>query len=171
MHPSAMLVSLAKSTVEDSEGQLQMSWGKFTALLGLSGALAIDSVKSNYPDGVVDIVETFGVITEQVMGEWILSPQGGGGWTGFIKLNVYQAFLPPVPRTIVILFGATLVVLVFLWTILQLLYGMFGHYFIDCGNHGSLFNTSCPVRVKFSECSMPLTPFEIIQFHYFYASI
>jgi hypothetical protein len=37
MKPSTILVSLAKSTVENSFGQLEMDWGKFVALLGLAG--------------------------------------------------------------------------------------------------------------------------------------
>ncbi|ODN02106.1 Bcl-2-related ovarian killer protein A [Orchesella cincta] len=106
MKPSHMLVSLAKSTIEDQFGEIRMSWGKFVALLGLCGALAVDSVEAGYPDGVAEIVETFGVITEQAMGEWILTPRpyGGGGWEGFIMLNVYKAKIPPVPRTLFIIF-------------------------------------------------------------------
>ena len=37
MKPSTILVSLAKSTVENTFGQLEMDWGKFVALLGLAG--------------------------------------------------------------------------------------------------------------------------------------
>lgn len=37
MKPSTILVSLAKSTVENTFGQLEMDWGKFAALLGLAG--------------------------------------------------------------------------------------------------------------------------------------
>lgn len=102
MKPSRMLVSLAKSTIEDEYGEIKMSWGKFVALLGLCGALAVDSVEESYPDGVAEIVETFGIIVEQVMGEWISGE--GGGWDGFIRLNVYKARIPPVPRTIFIVF-------------------------------------------------------------------
>lgn len=101
-----MLVSLAKSTIEDQYGEIQMTWGKFVALLGLCGALAVDSVEVGYPDGVAEIVETFGIIVEQAMGEWILAdkPFGGGGWEGFIMMNVYKAKIPPVPRTLFIIF-------------------------------------------------------------------
>ncbi len=37
MRPSTILVSLAKSTVENTFGLLEMDWGKFAALLGLAG--------------------------------------------------------------------------------------------------------------------------------------
>lgn len=107
MKPSHMLVSLAKSTIEDQYGEIRMSWGKFVALLGLCGALAVDSVEAGYPDGVAEIVETFGIIVEQAMGDWILTKKqfgGGGGWDGFITLNVYKARIPPVTRTVFIIF-------------------------------------------------------------------
>lgn len=71
------------------------------------GALAVDSVKAGYPEGVAEVVEAFGDIVEQVLGEWILSE--GGGWEGFIELNVYTAKLPPVPRTIIILCALSIV--------------------------------------------------------------
>lgn len=98
-----MLVSMAKYVLEDAHGNIEMNWGKFTALLCLSGALAIDSIEAGYPEGLVHVVDTFGLIVEQVMGEWILSPNGGNGWVGFIKQNQYQPILSPIPRTIVIL--------------------------------------------------------------------
>jgi hypothetical protein len=84
-----------------------MTWGKFASILGLAGALAVDSVRSDYPEGVAELVETFGLLVEQQLGEWILTE--GGGWEGFIKLNVYKATLPPVPRTIIIIFIAAIV--------------------------------------------------------------
>jgi len=104
--PATILVSLAKSMVEGTFGKLEMNWGKFVALLGLAGALAVDSVKEGYPDGVSEVVETFGIIVEQVLGDWILSE--GGGWEGFITLNTHIAKLPPIPRTIIILTAITI---------------------------------------------------------------
>ena len=92
---------MAKYVIENSEGEVCINWGKFTALLGLCGALAVDSVEAGYAEGVTEVVDTFGLIVEQIMGEWILSE--GGGWEGFIKINQYEPMLPPVPRTIIIL--------------------------------------------------------------------
>lgn len=114
-----MLVSLAKSTIEDRYGEIKMSWGKFVALLGLCGALAVDSVEEGYPDGVAEIVETFGIIVEQAMGEWIR--REGGGWEGFIRLNVYRAKVPPVPRTLFIIFMFLLVLYILYYLIVAVL--------------------------------------------------
>lgn len=81
------------------------------------GALAVDSVKAGYPEGVAEVVEAFGVIVEQVLGEWILSD--GGGWEGFIELNVYTAKLPPVLRTIIILCALSIVVYLLFYLIMS----------------------------------------------------
>jgi len=111
MKPTTMLVSMAKYVIEDPRGETMMDWGKFTALLGLCGALAIDSVEADYSEGVAEVVDTFGLIVEQVMGEWILSEDCGGGWEGFIRENHYDPILSPIPRTIVIILLGLLVLL------------------------------------------------------------
>jgi hypothetical protein len=101
--PSQMLVTLAKKILEKRNGEIGVNWGKFISILTISGALAIDSVKNGYPDGVIEVVETFGCLVEQFMADWMLSPEGGGGWESFIKENSYDAMLPPIPRAIVII--------------------------------------------------------------------
>jgi hypothetical protein len=111
MKPTTMLVSMAKYVIEDPRGETMMDWGKFTAILGLCGALAIDSVEADYSEGVAEVVDTFGLIVEQVMGEWILSEECGGGWEGFIRENHYDPILSPIPRTLIILTLGLLVVI------------------------------------------------------------
>ncbi len=107
---------MAKYVIENSNGEVCINWGKFTALLGLCGALAVDSVEAGYAEGVTEVVDTFGLIVEQVMGEWILSE--GGGWEGFIRINQYEPMLPPVPRTIIIL-GLFIIILYFILSLVS----------------------------------------------------
>lgn len=167
MKPKTVVVTIAKYVFENSNGQIENNWGKFISLLGLCGALAVDSVEAGYCEGVTEVVDTFGLVVEQVMGEWIL--EEGGGWEGFIRHNQYDPILSPIPRTIVIVSVICLILYSFIRTILYFFEetytpgGEMVRFFQKFGLHD--LKDQCP---NFYNCPNPRNPTEYLYSLYYY---
>jgi len=167
--PKTVVVTIAKRVFENTSGDVENNWGKFVSLLGLCGALAVDSVEAGYPDGVTEVVDTFGLVVEHIMGEWILSE--GGGWEGFIQQNQYEPILSPIPRTIVIVSVAIL----FLYVLFRVLLLHFDFY--EDESRGDLSRFRQDMGMEFQAdadggpltCPKPRNPSEYLYSLYYYA--
>jgi len=164
MKPKAIVVTIAKNAFENENGDVENNWGKFISLLGLCGALAVDSVEAGYSEGVTEVVDTFGLIVEQIMGEWILSE--GGGWEGFIQHNQYEPILSPIPRTIVIVS----VVLLLLYFVLRIMI----HFLLTDNGHDNFYRFTRPIGIRDYydsgwACPKPQNPADYLFSIYYYA--
>lgn len=85
--PSEVVVNNVFSSVAEEIFRGDITWGRIVALYAMTGALAMDCVKSGHPEFVLGLVQRMGMFVESDLAPWICQQ---GGWVSLVSISVFM---------------------------------------------------------------------------------